>query len=97
MRLNIDGAPDTLHKTCTCQDLECLQAIKPGAAWEGCTPVPLEQLYSCILTGRLDLRLPLAIGQTSKRAILLSRLMAMPAQQHLNLQVTSSQMTTPRT
>ena len=64
-----------------------MQAMKPCAAWEGYTSVPLEQLYSCILEGRLDLRLPLANGQAPERAILLSRLVAMPIEQHLKLQV----------
>ncbi|KAK9858389.1 hypothetical protein WJX84_009546, partial [Apatococcus fuscideae] len=63
-----------------------LQSIKPCTAWEGCTPVPLEQLYSSILEGRLDLRIPLANGQAPERAILLSRLVAMPVRQHLQLQ-----------
>ncbi|KAK9858381.1 hypothetical protein WJX84_003691 [Apatococcus fuscideae] len=63
-----------------------LQAVKPCEAWAGCTPVPLEQLYSCILEGRLDLSLPLANRQAPESTIFLSRLVAMPVQQHLKLQ-----------
>ncbi|KAK9846228.1 hypothetical protein WJX84_007572 [Apatococcus fuscideae] len=63
-----------------------LQSFTPGPGWDECTPAPMEQLYSAILEGRLDLRLPLANGQAPERAILLSRLVAMPAQQHMQLQ-----------
>lgn len=61
--------------------------MKPCAAWDGYTPVPLQQLYSSILHGRLDLRLPLANAQAPDRAMLLSRVVGMPVQQHLQLQV----------
>lgn len=64
-----------------------MQSVKPNAAWEGITPVPMEELYSSILEGRMDLRLPLANGQAPEMAILLSRLVAMPIEQHLQLQV----------
>ncbi len=50
----------------------------------------MEQLYSSILLGHLDLRLPLANGQAPERALLLSRLVAMPVQQHLQLQANFS-------
>ena len=64
-----------------------MQFVKPNAAWEGITPVPMEELYSSILEGRMDLRLPLANGQAPEMSILLSRLVAMPIEQHLQLQV----------
>lgn len=61
----------------------------------------MEQLYSAILDGRLDLRLPLANGQAPEQSILLSRLVAMPAQQHMQLQasptmIVLSRVKTPR-
>ncbi len=49
----------------------------------------MAELYSSILEGRLDLRLLLANGKAPERAILLSRLAAMPPQQHMQLQVLS--------
>lgn len=52
----------------------------------------MEDLYSSILQGRLDLRLPLANARAPDRAVLVSRLVAMPVKQHMQLQV----MFTPR-
>ncbi|KAK9834457.1 hypothetical protein WJX74_002154 [Apatococcus lobatus] len=63
-----------------------MQSLKPCAAWEGCTPVPMEDLYSGIFHGRLDLRLPLANARAPDRAVSLSRLVAMPVKLHLQLQ-----------
>lgn len=57
----------------------------------------MEQLYSAILEGRLDLRLPLANGQIPDRSILLSRLVAMEAQQHVRLQVSCCNPSAPHT
>lgn len=68
-----------------------MQSVTPNAAWEGLTPVPLEELYSSILEGRMDLRLPLANGLAPERAILFRRLVAMPVEQHLQLQVIHKQ------
>ena len=59
--------------------------MKPNAAWKDCTPVPLEQLYSSILAGHMDLPLPLANAKANG-GMLLSRLVAMPIQQQLQLQ-----------
>lgn len=64
-----------------------LQSFQPGPGWNECTPAPMEQLFSAILEGGLDLRLPLANGQIPERSIPLSRLVAMEAQQHVRLQV----------
>ena len=66
-----------------------MQAIAPCAAWVGCTPVPMQQLYSSLLEGRLELRVQLANGQAPESIITLRRLLAMPIQQHLQLQVCS--------
>ncbi len=63
------------------------QAMKPSAAWEGHTPIPLDQLYSSILHGRMDVRLPLANAQAPERSMQLGRIVEMPVQQHLQLQV----------
>ncbi len=71
-------------------NLNVLQAVKPGPAWEDCTPVPMDQLYCSILEGRTSLQLPLDIGQTTERMITLGRLSIMPVKQHLQLQVMSS-------
>lgn len=49
--------------------------------------MPLEDLYSSILHGRLNLRLSLANSRAPERSVLLSRLVAMPVKQHLQLQV----------
>lgn len=64
-----------------------MQSVKPNAAWEGLTPVPMEELFSSILEGRMELRLPLANGLAPERAILIRSLVAMPIEQHLQLQV----------
>lgn len=47
----------------------------------------MEELYSSILEGRMDLRLPLANGLAPERAIQFRHLVAMPVEQHLQLQV----------
>lgn len=61
--------------------------MKPCAAWEGYTPVPLGLLYSSILQGRFEMQLPLANAQAPDRTMLLSQIVAMPVHQHLQLQV----------
>ena len=45
------------------------------------------ELNRNILEGRLEMLLPLANGQIPEQPITLGRLVAMPAQQHLQLQV----------
>ncbi len=64
-----------------------MQSMRPCTEWQGCTPVLMEDLYSSILEGRLDLLVPLANGQAPERTTVLRHLVAMPAQQHLQLQV----------
>lgn len=45
------------------------------------------ELYKNILEGHLEMLLPLANGQVAEQPITLGRLIAMPAQQHMQLQV----------
>ncbi|KAK9859389.1 hypothetical protein WJX84_012025 [Apatococcus fuscideae] len=63
-----------------------IQTIKPSSAWASCTPVPVEQLYTCILEGRLDIHIPLATDQAPEKAVVLRTLVAMPAELHLQMQ-----------
>ena len=64
-----------------------MQGINPGRAWQASTTLPMNLLYSWLARGDLDQSFPVSQPDGSTTMMSLKHLAAMPAGQHMHMQV----------